>query len=146
MWYIKILHNFEGKTGLVLSRNKGFSSNDNLGSGGQIFFLHVSYAIVSLFLVHFPTQHLYFYINSPKFLIMMICIITGQRQLKGHGSQLTPICVTCKTINVYTILGVRLKEDFYIQGCSVNILSWVKIFRIIPDFRIKRLTFHRKSA
>ena len=100
MWYIKILLNFEGKTGLVLSRTKGFSSNDNLGSGGQIFFLHVSYAIVSFFLVHLPTQHLYFYINSPKFLIMMICIITGQRQLKGHGSQLIPICVTCKTINV----------------------------------------------
>ena len=25
-------------------------------------------------------------------------------------------------------------------------LSWVKVFRIIPEFRILRLTFHRKSA
>ena len=24
--------------------------------------------------------------------------------------------------------------------------SWIKVFRIIPDFRILRLTFHRKSA
>ena len=25
-------------------------------------------------------------------------------------------------------------------------LTWVKVFRIIPEFRILRLTFHRKSA
>ena len=25
-------------------------------------------------------------------------------------------------------------------------ISWVKVFRIIPEFRILRLTFHRKSA
>ena len=25
-----------------------------------------------------------------------------------------------------------------------DILSWVKVFRIIPEFRIMRLTFHRK--
>ena len=24
--------------------------------------------------------------------------------------------------------------------------TWVKVFRIIPEFRILRLTFHRKSA
>ena len=24
--------------------------------------------------------------------------------------------------------------------------SWMKVFRIIPEFRILRLTFHRKSA
>ena len=24
--------------------------------------------------------------------------------------------------------------------------AWVKVFRIIPEFRILRLTFHRKSA
>ena len=29
---------------------------------------------------------------------------------------------------------------------EVTILSWVKVFRIIPEFRILRLTFHRKSA
>ena len=31
------------------------------------------------------------------------------------------------------------------QGNHVIIL-WVKVFRIIPEFRILRLTFHRKSA
>ena len=25
-------------------------------------------------------------------------------------------------------------------------ISWVKVFRIIPEFRILRLNFHRKSA
>ena len=29
---------------------------------------------------------------------------------------------------------------------SHNIHSWVKVFRINPEFRILRLTFHRKSA
>ena len=29
---------------------------------------------------------------------------------------------------------------------NVNITAWMKVFRIIPEFRILRLTFHRKSA
>ena len=27
-----------------------------------------------------------------------------------------------------------------------NLVTWVKVFRINPKFRILRLTFHRKSA
>ena len=27
-----------------------------------------------------------------------------------------------------------------------SLFTWVKVFRIIPEFRILRLTFHRKSA
>ena len=30
--------------------------------------------------------------------------------------------------------------------CLNWLFSWVKVFRIIPEFRILRLTFHRKSA
>ena len=26
------------------------------------------------------------------------------------------------------------------------LITWVKVFRIVPEFRILRLTFHRKSA
>ena len=29
---------------------------------------------------------------------------------------------------------------------SDSIITWVKVFRINPEFRIFRLTFHRKSA
>ena len=29
---------------------------------------------------------------------------------------------------------------------SFNLNAWVKVFRIIPEFRILTLTFHRKSA
>ena len=40
--------------------------------------------------------------------------------------------------------------SFVSQTYSVNVLifwtPWVKAFRIIPEFRILRLTFHRKSA
>ena len=28
----------------------------------------------------------------------------------------------------------------------VKISAWMKVFRIVPEFRILRLTFHRKSA
>ena len=29
---------------------------------------------------------------------------------------------------------------------EIAMYAWVKVFRIIPEFRILRLTFHRKSA
>ena len=35
------------------------------------------------------------------------------------------------------------------SGLSVQIFrvsTWVKVFRIVPEFRILRLTFHRKSG
>ena len=46
-----------------------------------------------------------------------------------------------------------LKPAFSATEASWNIeilpvakLTWMKVFRIIPEFRILRLTFHRKSA
>ena len=33
-----------------------------------------------------------------------------------------------------------------LSGSVLRINSWVKVFRIFPEFRILRLTFHRKSA
>ena len=35
---------------------------------------------------------------------------------------------------------------FYSHLSLVAIITWVKVFRINPEFRILRLTFHRKSA
>ena len=32
------------------------------------------------------------------------------------------------------------------QYFVTTICPWVKVFRIVPEFRILRLTFHRKSA
>ena len=48
-------------------------------------------------------------------------------------------------------LGVAETPHFVILSAKwLRILSgditWVKVFRIIPEFRILRLTFHRKSA
>ena len=34
----------------------------------------------------------------------------------------------------------------YCEKISTDIIAWVKVFRINPEFRILRLTFHRKSA
>ena len=39
-------------------------------------------------------------------------------------------------------IGILLRVNEHITGHN----SWVKVFRINPEFRILRLTFHRKSA
>ena len=36
---------------------------------------------------------------------------------------------------------IRLVGDTFILH-----ITWVKVFRIIPEYRILRLTFHKKSA
>ena len=42
---------------------------------------------------------------------------------------------------------VYLKKNINGSVCLILVLNiWVKVFRIIPEFRILRLTFHRKSA
>ena len=38
------------------------------------------------------------------------------------------------------------KEMKDIDNSQVCMLAWLKVFRINPEFRILRLTFHRKSA
>ena len=35
---------------------------------------------------------------------------------------------------------------YVIEGLIRTLVAWVKVFRIIPEFRILRLTFQRKSA
>ena len=40
-------------------------------------------------------------------------------------------------------MNLVLKEAFIFHKPTI---TWVKVFRIIPEFRILRLTFHRKSA
>ena len=42
----------------------------------------------------------------------------------------------------------QLCSDWRLKGYIMVLLpyAWVKVFRIIPEFRILRLTFHRKSA
>ena len=41
---------------------------------------------------------------------------------------------------------VYLIQKIFVESLDQPIRSWVKVFRIIPEFRILRLTFHRKSA
>ena len=44
------------------------------------------------------------------------------------------------------IMEKKFKEAEGVYLEQVRIQAWVKVFRIIPEFRILRLTFHRKSA
>ena len=43
-------------------------------------------------------------------------------------------------------LNVALRQHPYVAYCWCPNYAWVKVFRINPEFRILRLTFHRKSA
>ena len=51
---------------------------------------------------------------------------------------------------IRSVLFVKIKQssgkNYIILKKFCPVTPWVKVFRIIPDFRILRLTFHRKSA
>ena len=58
------------------------------------------------------------------------------------------IFLTKKSPVLLILIGKPVKE-YIVRQCIPKwdtALSWVKVFRIIPEFRILRLTFHRKSA
>ena len=61
---------------------------------------------------------------------------TGQSQTvnQQHSDEMMQNADSHNTIKTLFISKMRDK------------LSWVKVFRIIPEFNILRLTFHRKSA
>ena len=50
------------------------------------------------------------------------------------------------------LFSVCLKANDHLKLCTASFMigvskvSWVKVLRIIPEFRILRLTLHRKSA
>ena len=48
-------------------------------------------------------------------------------------------CLLTKAINLPGLVLVNTAKERPQK-------AWVKVFRIIPEFRILRLTFHRKSA
>ena len=48
----------------------------------------------------------------------------------------------------YRAIDSALKKEQWFNDYlkDLGVSSWVKVFRIIPEFRILRATFHRKSA
>ena len=49
--------------------------------------------------------------------------------------------------NLKTITDLEIKRRMQeMEEVSFFKISWVKVFRTIPEFRILRLTFQRKSA
>ena len=49
-------------------------------------------------------------------------------------------------VHIFVSLFVILIYGHNYLKTGFMLLSWVKVFRIIPEFKILRLTFHRKSA
>ena len=45
-----------------------------------------------------------------------------------------------------TDIEKKIIRQVEVGNLLVLIITWVKVFRINPEFRILRLTFHRKSA
>ena len=64
------------------------------------------------------------------------------------GADLTEICQrACKLAIRQSIEAEIRQEKLRAQNPEADMVCpWVEIFRIIPEFRILRLTFHRKSA
>ena len=55
----------------------------------------------------------------------------------SQGSYMTVHAQSCQSLDYW---------EAGLLGSLVPTVPWVKVFRIIPEFRILRLTFHRKSA
>ena len=75
------------------------------------------------------------------------------RLVGTEDDQLESICSPYTARYVYMSVcllsrGVEMAKFGSCPGTSkwVGTMSWVKVFRIIHEFRILRLTFHRKSA
>ena len=60
----------------------------------------------------------------------------------SHPKALLSKCPNCPKTNAADTLFFAISDLIFV----VNKTTWVKVFRIIPEFRILRLTFHRKSA
>ena len=70
--------------------------------------------------------------------------------------EIMPYSVAINFMTVYTLLKQNQyseKEIQFLFGIFtmdhpkfIVLNPWVKVFRIIPEFRILKLTFHRKSA
>ena len=53
----------------------------------------------------------------------------------------------CSLVPLYEErLMVKVCQVISVWKRKQMVCLWVKVFRIIPEFRILRLTFHRKSA
>ena len=83
------------------------------------------------------------------------CIYVQKPHLRAHAdisSRLEVINIVCVFIFSQTLCTRVTKAQASLQICAGSPESliidnaWVKVFRVIPEFRILRLTFHRKSA
>ena len=81
----------------------------------------------------FPTQYL-------DMLIMLILLIYPSLVLVQPRE--TCPCLTERLLMGHKELNQTNKQILHI----LTIFSWVKVFWIVPEFRILRLTFQRKSA
>ena len=59
------------------------------------------------------------------------------------GSLIRPALMTGGDLRKYQIEGLNWLKVYTIYD---SISTWMKVFRTIPEFRILRLTLHRKSA
>ena len=81
------------------------------------------------------------------------CVIAKVHDLLGQPSYmfLEKLLFTCKPHGQPTTFAVGTRVSRHLLHIKDGYLlnpyhAWVKVFRIIPEFRILRLTFHRKAA
>ena len=61
-------------------------------------------------------------------------------RLGSKGFQFKTHCAVSFSKTLHPLLSTGVQPNHH------NTTAWVKVFRIPPEFRILRLTFHRKSA
>ena len=69
--------------------------------------------------------------------------VCGEMRFRSSG---LVSCDKMKGITTSRVVGYFYYYITYMGGTPSLVFSWVKVFRIIPEFRILRLTFQRKSA
>ena len=73
-----------------------------------------------------------------KILVLIACFFVYFMQSDQH----TYYCFLDRKITKLASTEISL---YHKSGSDITSIMWVKFFRIIPEFRILRLTFHRKS-
>ena len=76
--------------------------------------------------------------------------VLGMTKSAEHVCGLSWINILCVIFWLVSYLWTKMYvvgvESDHLSEVLLLILLWVKVFRIIPEFRILRLTFYRKSA
>ena len=114
--------------------------------------------VKSIDYVNWRTNFIYIYIYSQGQSLLCTYVYNIFWPANTSNKVKGPILIRCFCIslpsdcmkliarNILKMKPVQFLTSFTYYTFLVTVNAWVKVFRINPEFRILRLTFHRKSA